>query len=342
MLRRGSLMLAVFVAAVFAGCCGGSGDSEETTPGIGSDGPGYLVYSRPDAIVEFEIASGLTRELVRTDDPSSFLLDPAVSADGTQLAYVLQPPAQIIDGRYDAGTDLWIAARDGTGGRMVYQHTQPNALVRYPRWTPDGAIIAIIQEIVETPQLTEVAYTVQRIELNTGTRTKLLDDAYSIALSPDGAQMAFARPLTVGGESFESIPLDDLGGTPTELVSPSSNLLPFNSPDYSPDGASIAFGSADQSQAPPTPPTGRLVSAAPVAAIATDGLPQDIWLVDATGGRPRLLAPLKEDLPSLTWNGDGDRVYVIGSTGLYEINVTSGAVTRIGEGIFHGQIDWTR
>jgi Tol biopolymer transport system component len=334
------VLLVLLAAAVCVGCGGGSdGGSGASTPVAGADGPGYLIYSRPDAIIEFEIATATMRELVRTSGPTSFLLDPAVSADGAQLAYVLQPPAQIIDGRYDAGTDLWVAARDGSGARMVYQHTQPNALVRYPRWTPDGDVIAIIQEITETAQLTEVAYTVQRIDIVTGERTKLLDDAYAIALSPDGSTMAYARPVMEGGERFEAVALDDTGGAVTELVAPSANLLPFNSPEYSPDGTSIAFGSADQSQVP-TPPTGRLVSIAPIAS-ATDGLPQDIWLVDAAGGRPRLLAPLKEDLPSLTWGGDGKHVYVLGGTGLYEIDTASGAVTRIGDGVFHGQIDWT-
>jgi hypothetical protein len=74
--------------------------------------------------------------------------------------------------------------------------------------------------------------------------------------------------------------------------------------------------------------------------LALDGLPQDVWLVDAAGGRPRLLATMQEDLPSLTWSGDGRRIYLLASSGLYEIDVASGAVSRIGEGVFHGQIAW--
>jgi Tol biopolymer transport system component len=339
-------MLRALLAAVVVALAACGSDSPDDTTQAPSDGAGVLIYSRPDAIIEFDVESGATRELVKSPSATSFLLDPAVSPDGVQLAYVMQPPAQIVDGRYDAGTDLWVAARDGTNGRMVYQHTQPNALVRYPRWTPDGDIIAIIQEIDEQPTMTHVAYTVQRntvqrIDQGTGGRTKLLDDAFSITIAPDGTRLAYARPLAEGGERFEAIPLDAVPGEPVVLVAPEENLLPFNSPEYAPDGASIAFASADQTQAPsaPPPPTGRL--AAPLPAPPTDGLPQDIWLVDAGGGSPRLLAPLQEDLPSLTWGGDGEYLYVLGGTGLYEIDVSSGAVTRIGEGVFHGQIDWT-
>ena len=46
-------------------------------------------------------------------------------------------------------------------------------------------------------------------------------------------------------------------------------------------------------------------------------------------------------LPWLTWNGDGTRIYVIGSAALYDVNLNSGGVAHIGEGAFHGQLTWT-
>jgi Tol biopolymer transport system component len=345
-LQRACVALTVLAATLLLASCDGGGSGDSAATAVPGGGTGALIYSQPDAIVELDVKTGESHEIIRAEAANSFLLDPAVSRDGSQLAYIVQPPAQIIDNRYDAGTDLWIAARDGSGARLVYAHEQLNALIRYPRWTPDGDIIAIIQEVEETPTITRVAYTVQRIDVATGERTRLLDDAYAIAISPDGSRLAYARPLTEGGESFESIRLDG-SSDPVVIVSPENNLLPFNSPQYSPDGTSIAFASADQANAPPTPVLGMSAPAsggfrlsARIAAPLTDGLPQDVWLVDAAGGRPRLLATMQEDLPSLTWAGDGAHVYLLGATGLYEIDVSSGAVTRIGEGVFHGQIAW--
>ena len=71
-----------------------------------------------------------------------------------------------------------------------------------------------------------------------------------------------------------------------------------------------------------------------------DGPPQDVWLVDAAGGTPRRIADLKEDSPGLTWDGSGEHVYVLGGLGLYDVNVTNGAIVRVGDGAFHGQIAW--
>jgi hypothetical protein len=61
----------------------------------------------------------------------------------------------------------------------------------------------------------------------------------------------------------------------------------------------------------------------------------------ATGGTPRRVADIKEDLPALTWSGDGKHIYVIGVNALYDVDLTSGAVDKIGPGSFHGQLIWT-
>ena len=125
------------------------------------------------------------------------------------------------------------------------------------------------------------------------------------------------------------------------LIGASENLAPFNGPRYSPDGKKIAFSSADQTGARGASP--EYVSVAPAGAAGgpvLDGLPEDIWAMDATGGRPVRVADLKEDLPALTWSGDGKHIYVVGSAGLYDVRIDTGAVDRLGEGTFHGQVVW--
>jgi Tol biopolymer transport system component len=330
------LLCGLFVAA-----CGG--DSE----GGGGGGEGVLVFSRPDGIYELKLGSLELQPVLKPQEVNSFVLDPAVSPDGTRIAYIVQPPAVIVDGRYDAGSDLWIADRDGSNARLLYKHEDLNALVRFPQWAGDNQVLAFVQQIefVETPGspgISDINYTVQRFDANTGEQTQVLDDAIAFALSPDGQSISYSRFDPAVGEVFETVPL--AGGEPQVLVPREENLNPYSSPRYSPDGSLIAFAAALQPLAPPTAapsaaPSGRLF--APLPDPAADGFPQDIWLVDARGGRPRLLADLKEDLPSLTWSDDGTRIYVLGAYGLYEIDVGSGSVTRLGEGSFHATVDWT-
>lgn len=337
--RAASVALIVAIA-VLAASCGGASGGDPVSLGTGG-GSGTLVFSRPDGIYDFNLESGETKPLIMAEEPNSYILDPAVSPDGARIAYVVQPPSKIIDNRYDAGSDLWIANRDGSGRTRLYEHQQLNALVRYPQWADDGHVVAIIQEFTfaespNGPLISNVDYTLQRVDVATGEREQLLEDALAFTLSPVGDRVAYARLDPQVGEVFESVAL--AGGEPRVLVAAEERLQPYNSPRYSPDGSSIAFASADQTA---VRASDHLVSVQPVRASALNGLPQDIWLVDAKGGKPRLLAELKEDLPALCWSDDGEHIYVLGADGLYDVNVASGAVARLGEGSFHGQLDWT-
>ena len=277
--------------------------------------------------------------LVPIATANAFILDPAVSPDGTKLAYIHQPPPEIIDDRYDAGSDLWVADRDGGNARPVYEHAVPSQLVRFPQWLDDTHILAIVQEPEVRDGISTIVYALQDIDISTGERQPVREDVLAFTISPDGQRVAYARLDRAFGETLDAVDLD--GSDFVTLVPKEQDLAPFNSPRYAPDGATIAFASADQTIL--TPPAGRLASVRPQGrspSPATDGLPQDIWIVDADGGTPRRAADLKEDVPALTWSGDGEHIYVLGAAGLYDIDMTSGVTTRIDEGVFHGQIAW--
>lgn len=343
---RISLVAGLLAAALMLTACS-SGESGGINVGTPS-GDGSLFIARIDGIVEMSLEDEATIVRVAPASASEFFLDVAVSPAGDRIAYTVQPPPRTVDGRYDAGSDLWIANRDGSDARMVFQHVQPSQLVRYPQWDGEDHLLAVIQEYREVEGLTQVDYTVQRIDIATGARERILDDALTYALSPDGRQIAYARLSPRIGEVFEVV--DVPPGEPRTLVEPSQMLSPFNSPRYSPDGSRIAFASADQRLAPPTPgapspegstpPTGVRPMVARNAAPLPDGLPQDVWIVDASGGVPAHIAPLQEDFPALTWNGDGTHIYAIGAYGLYDIDMTNGNWTRIGDGAFHAGIAW--
>ena len=344
-MRAPRLFLALAAVLWLAAACsdGESGGIDVGDP----SGEGSLLMARPDGIVELPLDGGDAVVRIAPAGASEFYLDVAASPSGSRIAYAVQPPPRTVDGRYDAGSDVWIANRDGSDARVVFQHVQPSQLSRYPQWDGEEHLLAVIQEYRDEAGLTVVDYTVQRIEIATGDRERLLDDALTFTLSPDGESLAYARLSPTGGEVLEVASLS-AGTEPRTLIGPEEQLSPFNSPRYSPDGSRIAFAAADQTLAPPLPgttpgtPSGWLApaSAGRNAAPPADGLPQDIWVIDAGGGEPAQLAPLQEDFPSLTWSGDGAHIYVLGAYGLYDVEVGNGNWTRIGEGAFHGSIAW--
>jgi Tol biopolymer transport system component len=345
------LALSLVVTALAAGCASDSG-SPPPNGGVATklpggvskpSGEGSLIMSKTTGLAEYDLKSGKVKFLVAASEANSFLLDPAVSADGKQIAYIVQPPPKIVGTTYDSGADLWMADRDGGNPRVVLAHPVANQLIRFPQWQDAGHILAVVQEISTEAGRTNVDYYLERIDVATGERAQVLKNVISFGLSPDGSRIVYTKLAPQTGETLNLANIDGTGDT--VLVGLDQNLSPFNTPRFSPDGTTIAFASADQTGARAAfeyvvarPGAGAGV-VRPADALL-DGLPEDIWTISVSGGQAKRIADLKEDLPALTWGGDGNHVYVIGAAGLYDVNVATGAQSRIGEGSFHALIAW--
>jgi hypothetical protein len=338
-----ALLAALALALAACGGTGGSGGPNGGTGGNGHVAPGTgapegeaLIVTRHEGLVVHDLSDNSESVLIPPPVDNAFMLDPSVSLDGRRIAYIVQEPPKIVDGLYDSGSDVWVANRDGSEARMVYEHDQPNQFVRFPQWLDDDHLLAVVLNTSQVEGLTQVRYRLERIAIADGSREMLLDDIFAFAVSPDRQRVAYA--VREEGELFEILRAVNLDGSDeSTLVPPEMNVNPFNSPQYSPDGALIAFAAADQTGAPP--PFGMRGMSAPAAA-ALDGLPQDVWRIPAGGGEPEVIADLKEDFPAITWSGDGSRIYALGLAALYVIDVASGQVDTIGNGYFHGQLAW--
>lgn len=317
------LLLAVLALA--ASCGGGGGSS-------GGEQPlATVLITDVNSIVEREIPDGGSETLIETPDNRSFLLDGMPSPDGTRIAYVVQPPVQLSEGQYDAGTNIWVADRDGSEQRMVYEHTQPNQLARFPVWLDENTLLAIISDVVQENGQATVNYTLSRVDVPTGERTVLISNVLTFGLSPDGQRVAYSRLLDDGREALHIADID--GSDDRELVGPDRRLQPIRAIRFSPDGSTIAFASAEQPEA-----TRHVIPVAFSPAPSLNGLPEDIWTIPAAGGDLQSVADIDEDLPSLTWSADGSLIYVLGTYQLYAVHPETQQVDVVGAGVTHGEI----
>jgi Tol biopolymer transport system component len=333
-MRRRTFFTVIVVLIALTCACGGAsgGGAPHGASPNGSSGGNSIIATTPDgSLAELSLSNGARRTLLAPPEPGGFLLYPSVSRDGSRIAYVAQAPPGGTGSIADSGFDLWVAARDGSGPKLIYRHDAPNQQVTYPQWLDDQHLVAIVQE--RGPD--GVVPTLDRFDLGGGERTQILGDVLAFGVSADGAQLVLTQLSDAGSLTLNIT--DAAGAHARTLLSPADRLSPFSWPRFSPDGTQVAFTAAE---AVSVRATTRFVAFGPPPAPARDGPPQDIWTVASGGGTPQRVADLKEDNPAIAWSGDGKHLYANGIKGLYDIDLTNGAVDRIADGVFHGHIAW--
>ena len=324
------LVLLVFACAV-SGCLSGGGIPHTDR----------LVITRDKSLNELSLKTKSERPLIQAL-PGATLIDPAVSPDGARIAYVqLLTPVVVPGQNTDLGSDLYVANADGSGPALAVQHSARNEQVLSPAWLPDGSgLLFSVQRFANRRTVT----TIERLDLASGARTALVQDAFQPAVSPDGATIAFLRLEPDFTQSLWTANAD--GTSERRLAGEEQQLVSFQSPRFSLDGRSLATGAAALGALPGATPNVRRLAVnsegagGPTLRVSRNGLPEDIWLIDLTTGQFRRIAKLSLDSPSLSWSSDGRRLFAYGDRGLYAIDPGKASAKRVAEGQFHGQAAW--
>jgi serine/threonine-protein kinase len=157
-----------------------------------------------------------------TRDPG-LEIDPALSPDGSLVAYAAGPP-----------TRMQIFVRQVAGGRTIALTSDSAQGYRWPRWSPDGsriayqgdAGIAVVPALGGQPRLA-VRLEAQAAESTTSAFTRLAGFAWS----PDGRRIAYSTGI---GRDVTVVPVE--GGAATHLT----GVRDVHSLSWSPDGTRLA------------------------------------------------------------------------------------------------------
>ena len=233
----------------------------------------------PGREVEYRI--GRTQQVTRA---SGMELDPAISPDGSMVAYAAGPQGQ-----------MQLYVRQLAGGRDIPLTEEVSGHHRWPKWSPDGSRIAF-------QTLGSSGWSIHVVPSLGGIPTPLVrpdsaggQGAHSPAWSPDGSAIAYV----VDG-SLYTRPL--AGGEATKLVDYSTISTDFpggiHSPSWSPDGSRIAYvGGAFRYLFSPTIfGTIRISS---------------LWVVLVAGGEPVRLTSGQAVEQSPTWTPDGESLLFV-------------------------------
>jgi Tol biopolymer transport system component len=324
--RTITLVLALSLLAV-ASCGGGA---------KGNGGDILLATGANGDLIQIVLPSAARSTVVHFDRAS--VLDPSISPDGASIAFVRSPDYTV--GQTDFGTDIYVARRDGSDPAPLVKHASPSELLRWPVWLPDGKILIFQVQGASSAGVPSVR--LDKVEVGTGTRSKYIDNALTPSLSRDGRTLAYiTSDLTIGVQQIWVT--DPVALSPQSIVKSSATIGAFGYVAPSPDGARIVFGAASlgalaPGSAPPARVSNPVRHGIDPTVLLTDGLPEDIWLVNRDGSGLKRLVALGEDQPSLAWSADGKTVYAMGGNGLWQIDAASGSKKKLDDGVFHGEI----
>jgi Tol biopolymer transport system component len=180
------------------------------------------------------IASGFNRKLTQLTFGEGVEEWAAWSPDGGRLAYV---------GEVDGVRQLFVRTLATGGERRL--STQPKDEIQ-PAWSPDGRRLAFVRARAPGGKLEpndingwyEERGDVWTVELATGRETRLVENAFNPAYSPDGARLAFDASFAGARRIWIA---DSSGRNPRQVTSDSSEAVVHTGPRWSPDGSRLVF-----------------------------------------------------------------------------------------------------
>lgn len=307
--------LALFVVAwAFVGCGNGSDGSLDADSRIPVSG--LLVFTMG---VDLWIQDDHGARLLIAAGQDQQLLQPAISPDGKQLAYVV---FQLTNAEGTSiGTDLAVTSIEDPQQEIAVQHTRQGEFVWSPRWTPDG------RSLIFTHEPAELTTRIVRLDLLSREVEILREDARDADVSPDGSRLVFVNTPYSGDPHLVVRDLSD--GTEV-VLDPEREWppRPVRIPRFSPDGKTVVFSG------------GQFLPQVSARAMALNG-PEDVWSYDLGSGALTQLAAIGEDQPDFAISEDGRHVLIMGAFGLYLVETEPrDPPYAIAPGEFHGGIAW--
>jgi Tol biopolymer transport system component len=210
-----------------------------------------------------------------------------LSPDGNEIAYVAEE---------GGASDIWVT--DVRGGKPI-RLTDGSSQAFGPAWFPDGGAIAFS----ETRGTETSLWKVPRFG---GPSMLLMPNAQDAAISPNGEQIAFARPQQDGRPRIWVAPLS-APEQARRLTTDGAGLWDHRRPVWSPDGRTICYGAW-----------------------------RDLWMVPFAGGAARRFTheDAKDEYP--VWSPNGAFIYFVsdraGTRSLWRKSVAGGAPIRVTRG----------
>jgi mono/diheme cytochrome c family protein len=298
--------------------------------------------------------SGVPSKQLTTLESGSYAEYPTMSPDGTRIAFVATTQAPITETTQlplpTPQTRLYLMRADGSDLRSLWEPER--GTIRLTTWTPDGQALYVgfadLRSVPDAP-VPDRLFQIVRVDVTTGARQLILNDAFDPTLARDGALLAYLHyDKTYATFRLYVAARDGSGDRELLGVGAFSDLA---TPRFSPDAKQIIFAAH---AGPVTDPQGypiktgarsplqQLLALLEPPTAEAHGALWDLWVINTDGSGLRRLPNVREDTPMAVFSADGRQLVMMGAGGIYLLNPDGSNLRKIDPLGDHGGLDWAR
>lgn len=306
--------------------------------------PGKFVFARSNGALMLQDATGANLRALIPSNGETLAQFPAFSPDGTQVAYsfnYFNKDGLVVQ-------DIRIINVDGTNAHMVVGPDDPKVAFDFPAWNPNGKELYFTQSYPIPPSSEHSE--IDRMSVNGGTITKVIEPGRLAAISPDGKKMAFRRlDLTTYGSSLW---VSDIDGTDAKQLVSQNDFFDIFAARFFPDSSMLVFaGSGEPKRKLP----GLIADAEPidnsscavsllflcvVERASAHGLPADLYTVDLAATHFERLTHAGADSPYPAFSPDQKYIGFLSEIGIFAVDRQQKNLFQVTSSGGYGGFDW--
>jgi Tol biopolymer transport system component len=243
------------------------------------------------------------------------------------------------------GSDIYTVNLDGTGMRPLVEHEGENVFYASPRFDPTGNVLYFHRRaaiVTASGQYLGNEDSVERVDLRTGERKRLLKDAADPDISPDGRTIVFVHVVD-GQLDPTGLWIAGIDGSDPHKLFGRDSFYYVQTPRFAPKGDAIVFSGAGHTVALAARTLGLARLNAPTPKLAHLSVPSELFLTGLASPALRSVTQTVDDVAP-AWSADGARLAYVGTGAFFVVTMADQSVKTCAQGqdFFFGDVLWLR
>src|SRR5712692_633874 len=325
----GAVSAAALVLISLVACQSAPTPPPSNAAGVGANAT--FVLANPAGLLALDDSARTLGRIV--DLPSqSAPSTPSLSPTRTALVFslTLQP-----DPKRGFGSDIYTVNLDGSGLRPVVQHESDNVFYASPRLDASGNVLYFHRRaaLIVNGSFAGNEDAIERLDLRTGERKRIVKDGADPAISPDGRTLVYVHLKDGQVDNLWRADIDGTNAGP--LFKTKDAFFYLQAPRFAPNDCTLVFSAAGHTVSRATGSSG--------GKMAHLNIPSDLYLTTCDGSGLKSVGQTGDDVVP-AWSPLGDRVAYVGLGGFFVLDVKTQSVRAIAQGqdFFFGDLVWVK